>query len=114
MIYFAVQMEVSFFVVSQAVFPAVIHQLFGHSLFLAACLHGISYPSLYSLLFSRQNPFFPKTVILSLSAFNWQTPSFESISFSLVYFFILGWNIKKNSFIHSTQSTNMYWAPTMC
>lgn len=31
-------MEVSFFIGSQAVFPAVIHQLFGHSLFLAACL----------------------------------------------------------------------------
>ena len=45
MIYFAVQMEVSFFVGSQAVLPAVIRQLFGHSLFLAACLHGISYPS---------------------------------------------------------------------
>jgi hypothetical protein len=45
MIYFAAQIDVSFLVGSQAILPAVIHQHFGHSLFLAACLYGISYPS---------------------------------------------------------------------
>lgn len=45
MISFAAQIDVSFLVASEAIFPAVIHQHFGHSLFLAACPYGISYPS---------------------------------------------------------------------
>lgn len=55
-IYFAAQMDVSFLVGSQAILPAVIHQHFGHSLFLAAWLAGISYPSNAALFSPDKNP----------------------------------------------------------
>lgn len=94
---------------SQAIFPAVIHQHFGHSLFLAACPYEISYPFKHMLVFLRQNPIFPMAEILSLSAFNWHTPSFEYVSFFLPHFPVLRMlKYFNNVFTHSLiQSTNM-------